>query len=151
MPRFKADLHDWPSLNSWLYSINISLDQIQKHFYYSALVDYFPGQSKSGHLVPTTAQIQAERHRLQKTLKDFHPNIVVTVGKLSLSYCLNQPINLLSDFIGKIYTADPYQLMGRELLIIPLPHPSGASTCHQHKDNQELLSLALKLLKSHLS
>lgn len=46
MPRLKRDLHDWPSLNIWLYSIGLTNDKIKKYFFYSALVDYFPGAKK---------------------------------------------------------------------------------------------------------
>ena len=150
MPRFKKDLHDWQSLNSWLYSIKISDDQIKENFFYSALVDYFPGAEKGSHLIPTLAEIKKERSRLRKTIKDFDPQIVVTIGKLSLSHCLQNEINLLNEYIGKIYKIDPYGLFGKEILVIPLPHPSGASTWRHKPENRKLLLKALELLKSNL-
>lgn len=146
MPRFKKDLHDWPSLSSWLYSIGITHDQIQKHFFYSALVDYFPGAKNGSHRVPTLEEIKKERHRLGKTLKDFNPDLVVPIGRLSIAYCLNRKVEPLEINVGKTYVVNPYGLF-REVTIIPLPHPSGASTWHHKKENQKLLSLALKNLK----
>lgn len=150
MPRHKEHLHDWPSLNKWLYSIGLADRDIRKHFYYSALVDYFPGAKKGSHLVPTEEEIIKERPRLKKTINGFDPDIIVTIGKLSLSKCLDRKINLLSQFIGKTFNVDPYNLVGKKMLVIPFPHPSGASTWRYNPQNQKLLKKALKLLKENL-
>ena len=151
MPRIKRDPHDWPSLNSWLYSIGITREQIQENFYYSALVDYFPGSQNGSHKVPTELEIQAERKRLIHTIRGFNPEIVVPIGKLSLAYCLGERVDKLRDYIGNIYTRNPYQALKTELLVIPLPHPSGASTWRHIPDNGSLLKKALTLFKTNLS
>lgn len=150
MPRHKENQHDWKSLNSWLYSVGFTDSQIRKYFYFSALVDYFPGSKNGSHLVPTEAEIEKQRPRLQKTLYDFNPQIVVTVGKHSLSHCLQIKINLLKDFVGKRFKVDPYNLVGKKLLIIPLPHPSGASTWRHIPENKKLLENALHILKRNI-
>jgi uracil-DNA glycosylase len=150
MPRSKKDLHDWPSLNAWLYSIGISDKDIKLNFFYSARVDYFPGAKNGSHRVPTPTEIRKERNRLKKTIEEFDPEIVVTIGKLSLFHCLDERVNLLNDHIGKLFRTDPYKLLGRELLVIPLPHPSGASTWYKKTENKKLLTKALKLLKENL-
>lgn len=107
MPRYKSHLHDWPSLNAWLYSIGIPDSQIRQNFFYSALVDYFPGAKKGSHLVPSEAEIKKERKRLAKTIKDFDPEIVVMIGKLSLSHCLQNEINLLNNYVGRLLELTP--------------------------------------------
>lgn len=150
MPRFKENRHDWPSLNVWLHSIGITDTQIKENFFYSALVDYFPGVKKGSHIVPSRSQISGERVRLAKTIKDFDPEIVVTVGKLSLTQCLGEKVANLKDFIGKTFAKDPYGLAGKDLLIIPFPHPSGASLWYKKASNKRLLNRALKLLKENL-
>ncbi len=150
MPRQKSHLHDWPSLNSWLYTIGITDTQIKENFYYSALVDYFPGSKNGSHLVPTESEIKEERKRLAKTIKDFNPRIVVTIGKLSLSHCLGEEVELLRKYIGKSFVKNPYGLYDREVLIIPFPHPSGASTWHKNVENKKLLDKALKIFKTSL-
>ncbi len=147
MPRFKKDMHDWPSLNSWLYSIGITLDQIRENFFYSALVDYFPGAQNGSHRVPTAEEIENERQRLGQTLHKFNPELVIPIGRLSIAYCLNKKIEPLEVNIGKTFMANPYGLF-REVPIIPLPHPSGASIWP--KKNTKLLNKALTLLKTHL-
>lgn len=80
MPRFKKDLHDWPSLNTWLYTIGLSDATIKANFLYSALVDYFPGTKGYAHRIPTAEEIQKERGRLGKTLRAFKPEVVVPIG-----------------------------------------------------------------------
>ena len=146
MPRFKADLHDWPTLNSWLYSIGITHNQIKENFFYSALVDYFPGAQNGSHRVPTPDEINKERHRLGQTLRKFNPNLVIPIGRLSIAYCLNKKVEPLEVNVGRTFMVNPYGLF-REILIIPLPHPSGASTWHHKKENKKLLSVALENLK----
>lgn len=150
MPRNKKDPHDWKSLNSWLYSINLTDNHIKQHFCYSALVDYFPGARNGSHRVPTPHEIKKEKQRLFKTITDFSPDIVVPIGKLSISCCLNRVVNKLEDFVGKKYSANPYQALNSEITVIPFPHPSGASTWRYRKENFILLQKALKLLKSEL-
>jgi len=146
MPRFKADLHDWPTLNSWLYSIGITHNQIQENFFYSALVDYFPGAQNGSHRVPTPEEINKERKRLSQTLRKFNPDLVVPIGRLSIACCLNRKVEPLEVNVGKTFVENPYGLF-REILIIPLPHPSGASTWHHKKENKKLLQVSLSLLK----
>ena len=146
MPRVKKDPHDWPALNAWLYSIGITNNQITKFFFYSALVDYFPGSKNGSHMVPTVEEIEKERPRLIKTIINFSPDIVVPIGKLSISYCLNQEVTLV-DVVGKKFIADPYGAVGFDLEVIPLPHPSGASTWYKKRGNDKLLEQALKKLQ----
>ncbi len=150
MPRFKKHPHDWLSLNSWLYSINITDNQIKENFFYSALVDYFPGSKNGSHKVPTEAEIVKERTRLKNTINDFDPQIVATIGKLSLSHCLEKKISLLEDYVGQTFRKDPYGLLGKKILIIPFPHPSGASIWYKKTENKKLLKRALTLLKDNL-
>lgn len=150
MPRFKKNLYDWPTLNSWLYSIGVDDNHIQRFFFYSALVNYFPGSKNGSHRVPSEIEIKRERKRLAKTIYDFDPNVVVTIGKLSLSYCLQEKINLLDGYIGNTYEVNPYGLYDKKVLVIPLPHPSGASTWYKKHPNRKLLNKALGLLKENL-
>ncbi len=150
MPRAKRDLHDWPSLNLWLYSIGLDDDHIRKYFFYTALVNYFPGSVGGSHRVPTSEEIKNEQQRLVKTINSFKPDLIVPIGKLSLAYCLRQKAEKLKDFIGKSFNIDPYGALQRKMLVIPLPHPSGASTWRHSEDNKALLKKALNLLKANL-
>ena len=150
MPKVKKDPHDWPSLNQWLYSIDLTFVIIQKYFLYSALVNYFPGAKNGSHLIPTQEEILKERGRLQKTIKEFDPEIVVPIGRLSIAYCLGKVIEPLEKNIGQQYLIDPYSLFGKQTLVIPLPHPSGASTWRYRPEGKKLIPVALNLLKTNL-
>lgn len=150
MPRFKRDPHDWPTLNAWLFSLGITLDQIRQYFLYSALVDYFPGYKGRSHRVPTEREIQKDRPRLHQTIHNFQPQIVVPIGKLSISFCLNQSFTTLNECVGQKFAVDPYLALGSTIAVIPLPHPSGASTWRHKQENTELLAKALNLLKKSL-
>ncbi len=68
MPRVKRHLHDWPSLNGWLYSIGVTDEQTRENFMYSSLIDYFPGSNGGSHLLTTGEWIEKERERLVKTI-----------------------------------------------------------------------------------
>lgn len=153
MPAVKRHPHHWPSLNLWLYSIGLTDTDIQENFLYTALVNYFPGyQDKGGHKVPTKEETIKERERLKKAIVDFKPDILVTIGKLSLSYCLNQKIDKLDkNYIGKTFNINPYGMLEKNILVIPLPHPSGASTWIYQKNNKRLLRKALNILKLELN
>lgn len=152
MPAVKRHPHHWPSLNLWLYSIGLTDTDIQENFLYTALVNYFPGyQDKGGHKVPTKEEAEKERERLKKTIIDFDPEILVTVGKLSLSYCLNKKTDKLDEnYISKTFVINPYGMLEKNILVIPLPHPSGASTWIYKKGNRLLLQKALKNLRNSL-
>jgi uracil-DNA glycosylase len=138
-------------LYPWLNSVGIDFDIIDKYFIFSAVIDYFPGLNKNkGHAVPTPDQIRESRPRLKKLLLDFNPDIVVPIGKLSISECLGEEV-VLEDVIGKEFLNDPYNVFGIKKIIIPLPHPSGASTWIYQKENSKLLNEALNLLKKQIS
>jgi uracil-DNA glycosylase len=146
MPRKKLTPHDWPSLNRWLYSVGISDDDIEHSFFYSALVAYFPGATNGSHVVPSKDDIKNERGRLKKDLAKFNPRVIVPVGKLSIASCLGGDDMPLSRYIGNLYMLDPYGLCGRDLPVVPLPHPSGASTWIHMDGHRSLLNTALLTL-----
>jgi uracil-DNA glycosylase len=150
MPRVKRDPHDWPSLNAWLFSMGFTRELLEVNTLYSALVNYFPGAVNGSHLVPTRQEIEKERPRLAETIKGFSPELVVPVGALSISYCLRQKVQPLVSLIGKKYFTDPYGLYGREVSVVPLPHPSGASTWRHKKENKVLLVNSLQVLKKEI-
>lgn len=147
MPRLKRNPHDWPSLNLWLHQIGLTNKLIKENFLYTALVDYFPGSQNGSHVVPSKEEIEKERKRLRNSIVNFSPELVIPVGRLSISYCLNDTISVLENYIGNKYKVDPYLLLGFEVAVIPLPHPSGASTWRHNEKNKKLLLKALRLIK----
>ncbi|MEP7104132.1 MAG: uracil-DNA glycosylase family protein [Candidatus Dojkabacteria bacterium] len=138
------------ALYKWFESVGITLDVVDECFEFGALIDYFPGLKGKSHAIPTIEQINEARPRLKEQLLKFNPQIVVPIGKLSIGECLDIENFNLSDYIGKEFSADPYKIFDRNLVVIPFPHPSGASTWIYQKGNKELLNKALKLINDHL-
>jgi uracil-DNA glycosylase len=66
------------------------------------------------------------------------------VGKLAISQYL--PVAKLVDVIGQQFKRT---VEGVDLDLIPLPHPSGASTWHRMSPGIALLEDALNLLAAH--
>ena len=150
MPKNKRNPHDWPSLNRWLYSIGLNDKHIKEKFLYSALVDYFPGSINGSHVVPSKKDVKKEKKRLSKMIVDFAPELIIPVGRLSISYCLGRKVEPLKNQIGNSYRVDPYFMLGNKVAVIPLPHPSGASTWRHIPGNKKLLLRALRLLRDEL-
>lgn len=136
------------SLYKWFESVGITLELVDKYFTFGAVYDLFPGLNKNkGHAVPTPEQISEARPRLAKHLKEFDPEILVPIGKLSIEECFGKEKIKLEEYIGKEFLVDPYNCLGKKIKVIPFPHPSGASTWIYQKENRKLLDNALKLLQ----
>ena len=70
------------------------------------------------------------------------PELIVPVGRLAIEQFL--PIAPLNEIIGKKFSVDAF---GQKCDVIPLPHPSGASTWFKREPGITLLADALKLLE----
>ena len=81
---------------------------------------------------------------MNREVELLQPKLIIPVGKLAISQYLS--VNKLVDVIGQGFSQS---LQGVELDIVPLPHPSGASTWHRMSPGKELLEQALALLAQH--
>lgn len=137
-------------LYTWFESIGVTDKHIQDNFTFSAIVSYFPGSKNGSHIVPSESEILKERPNLIKFLLTTMPDVVVPVGKLAIGECLKQKVESLNNFIGEKYMVDPFGVMGSSKIVIPLPHPSGASSWFYKEENKRLLGKALNLIKTEL-
>jgi uracil-DNA glycosylase len=113
----------------------------------SAVCRCFPGKNpKGGDRVPGKTEIKTCSQWLNKEIELLQPKLIVPVGKLAISQYL--PVNKLVDVIGEKFDMC---INGVSVEIIPLPHPSGASTWHRMSPGKELLARALTLLEQHES
>jgi uracil-DNA glycosylase len=136
-------------VKNWLHQIGLSDEGIAQYCRFYALVGSFPGSGTHGHLRPTPAQVLEHRPVLINLIKDFQPDIMVLVGAMAIAEALPVAKGKLSDIVGNAYEVDPFESMGKIIITIPLPHPSGRSTwLRAHRDK---LETALQLLKRHLS
>ena len=131
----------------WFESIGVVEDDFRRQVYMSAVCRCFPGKNpKGGDRVPDKTEIEICSQWLNKEIELLQPKLIIPVGKLAIVQYL--PVNKLVDVIGKKFELT---MNGVDVEMIPLPHPSGASTWHRMSPGKELLAQALDLLAQHES
>jgi len=135
------------TLFKWFDSIGVQEDVFRDQVYMSAVCRCFPGKNpKGGDRVPAKSEIQTCSQWIDKEIELLQPRLIIPVGKLAISQYLT--VDKLVDVIGVKFDS---HINGVDVELIPLPHPSGASTWHRMSPGKELLSKALKLLAQHES
>jgi uracil-DNA glycosylase len=131
----------------WFESIGVDEAGFRQQVYMSAVCRCFPGKNpKGGDRVPDKNEIEACSRWLDKEVELLQPKLVIPVGKLAIAQYL--PVTKLVDVIGKKFDL---RMNAVDVEMIPLPHPSGASTWHRMSPGKELLAQALELLAAHES
>ena len=131
----------------WFESIGVAEQDFRRQVYMSAVCRCFPGKNpKGGDRVPDKKEIEICSQWLNKEIELLQPQLIIPVGKLAISQYLT--VNKLVDVIGKRFELS---MNGVDVEMIPLPHPSGASTWHRMSPGKELLVQALELLEQHES
>jgi uracil-DNA glycosylase len=111
----------------------------------AAVCRCFPGKNpKGGDRVPSREEIANCKRWLDREVELLEPKLLLPVGKLAISQFLE--FNKLVEVIGK---QQCIHLSHGHADIIPLPHPSGASTWHRTEPGKSLLDQALTLIQSH--
>ena len=135
------------TLFKWFGAIGVNEADFRRQVYMAAVCRCFPGKNpKGGDRVPDREEIKNCSHWLQKEIELLQPKLIIPVGKLAIAQYLE--VNKLVDVIGRKYQMNLY---GVDVELIPLPHPSGASTWHRMSPGRELLAQALELLAAHES
>jgi uracil-DNA glycosylase len=135
------------TLFKWFESIGVAEQEFRQQVYMSAVCRCFPGKNpKGGDRVPDKNEIEICSQWLNKEIELLQPKLIIPVGKLAISQYLT--LNKLVDVIGKKFDLC---INGVDVKMIPLPHPSGASTWHRMSPGKELLAQALGLLEQHKS
>ncbi len=121
-------------LMAWLEQAGVSREEA----YLSALCRCFPGKARGGgDKVPSRAMIRNCRPHLSRELELLRPGTIVPVGGLAIKELLG--IERLSEAVGETFRRDG-------VVYVPLPHPSGASTWLNARENKERLVRALAAL-----
>jgi len=120
-------------------------DETRDRFYFSAVCRCFPGKrAEGGDRVPEPDEIAHCGRWLEREFALLRPQLVLPVGKLAISQFL--PVAPLVEQIGRRFTVE---YRGHSVDVIPLPHPSGASTWHRVEPGLTLLKQALTLVAAH--
>ncbi|MCB1622458.1 MAG: uracil-DNA glycosylase family protein [Thiothrix sp.] len=138
------------TLFQWFAGIGLTEAPFRQQVYISAVCRCFPGKNpgsngrNGGDRVPTTEEIMNCAHWLRHELALLQPDLILPVGKLAISRFLT--LKRLQDVIGQCFR---HSVPGHEADIIPLPHPSGASTWHRMEPGRTLLAQALATIARH--
>src|SRR5262249_33639033 len=113
--------------------------------YMAAVCRCFPGKKpKGGDRVPSPEEIAHCRPWLEREIALLRPQLIVPVGRLAIEQFL--PARPLVEVIGKRVQL---RFGRRDVDVIALPHPSGASTWPRVEPGKSLTSTALRLIGAH--
>ncbi len=114
--------------------------------YMAAVARCFPGKaSGGGDRKPDAEEVARCERWLVREVAILKPELVVAVGTLAIERVLGAKAPL-ADIVG---TTKRARWHGRELDVIALPHPSGASPWHKMEPGKTLLTKALSRLARH--
>ena len=133
------------TLFQWFERIGITEATFRQRVYMAAVCRCFPGKNpKGGDRPPSPDEIAHCAPWLQREMALLRPQLILPVGKLAITRFID--CKRLTDVIGARHRlATP----SGHCDVIPLPHPSGASTWHRTEPGKTLLSDALTLIKQH--
>jgi uracil-DNA glycosylase len=134
------------TLFKWLHTATgWSEDEARARIYFAAVCRCFPGKNpKGGDRVPDEAEIAACAHWLRREVEILKPALVLAVGKLAIAQFAS--FTKLDEVVGRLR---PITYAGHACDLLPLPHPSGASTWHRTEPGKTLLAGALEALRMH--
>ncbi len=133
------------TLRRWL---GLEGDELYERFYCASVTRCYPGRPDSGRgdRTPTPREQDLCQFWRDWELELLRPDLIVTVGGLALKRLLG--IATLTDAIGKSFLL-PHDQGGA--IVIPLPHPSGASGWLNDQANRARLGKALTHVKRELA
>jgi uracil-DNA glycosylase len=136
------------TLFQWLAQAGLSEAEAREQIYIAAITRCYPGASRSGRgdRVPSPAERELCSHWLDAELALIRPVVVIPVGRLAIDRFLgNLPLDRV---VGREHLVE---LSGRQVAVIPLPHPSGASSWIHGAGHKALLEAALSLIRQRLA
>ena len=133
------------TLFRWFASIGVDEETFRHRAYMAAVCHCFPGKTKhGGDRVPSKLEVKNCSGWMKTEFALLEPELIIPVGRLAIDQFLNY--SKLTDVIGKVHRME---LEGKERDLVPLPHPSGASTWFKKDPGKTLTEEALASLKNH--
>lgn len=128
--------------------LGVSEDAFRARVYIAAVLRCFPGKAKGGgDRKPAPDEMARCRSFLEREVALLKPELVIPVGTLAIQEVIGHKGPLV-DVVGTSRSASYH---GREVDVVCLPHPSGASTWHRMEPGKAHLEAALRLLARHPS
>jgi uracil-DNA glycosylase len=140
-------------LMRWLASAGFACEaDARRSIYMTSITKCFPGKAAGaggGDRRPSRAEVELCRPHLERQLSLVSPEVLILVGGLAHERFL--PGRRLSELVGRSFSPDGRQVpaghAGRPVLV-PLPHPSGASRWLNDPANRALLDAGLRRLRT---
>jgi uracil-DNA glycosylase len=127
-------------------SLGVDEATFRARVYMAAVARCFPGKaSGGGDRKPDAEEVARCERWLVREAAILKPELVVAVGTLAIERVLGAKAPL-ANIVG---TTKRVRWHGRELDVIALPHPSGASPWHKMEPGKTLLATALSRLARH--
>ncbi len=132
------------TLFRWLESAGINELSARENIYIAAVTRCYPGPHPGGRgdRVPNRSEQEQCGDWLQRELEIIKPKLLIPVGRLAIEQFL--PPLPLDKLIGHSHTV---RHAGGKSFVIPLPHPSGASSWVHKHGNMLLVERALHLIQ----
>jgi uracil-DNA glycosylase len=137
-------------LMEWLIRAGFASEtQVRRQIYLTSVTKCFPGKGAGGgDRRPSRAEVDLCRSHLDRQLALIKPELLILVGGLSHERFL--PGRPLDELVGRVFDFSGREVSGRARvrpLLVPLPHPSGASRWLNALENRLLLDRALRRLR----
>ena len=135
------------TLFRWLADAGLSEDEARDRIYISAMTRCFPGAHPSGRgdRVPNRSELELCGSWLDDELSLIRPKLIIPVGKLAIGKFLGEAP--LAEVVGAEHVVEH---VGGTSTLVPLPHPSGASSWIHAPGHRELVARALRLIGHHM-
>lgn len=139
-----------PVLMRWMIRAGFASEaQARRRIYMTSITKCFPGKgSGGGDRRPSRAEVELCRPHLDRQLALIKPDLLILVGGLAHERFL--PGRALKSLVGRVFDGTGEEVRratDRRPLLVPLPHPSGASRWLNDARNRALLDRALRRLR----
>jgi uracil-DNA glycosylase len=131
----------------WFAGQGLDEEAFRSRVYLAAVCRCFPGKDAkgSGDRVPASDEVARCGAHLAAEVALLRPRLVIPVGKLAIAQVLPDAAQLV-EVVGAKHRVTFH---GVPTDVVPLPHPSGASTWHRTEPGKTLLARALETLGKH--
>jgi uracil-DNA glycosylase len=135
------------TLFRWLERAGLDEASAREAIYIAAVTRCYPGAHPSGRgdRVPSRTEQSSCADWLDTELRIIRPKVLIPVGRLAIERFL--PRLPLSALVG---TRHEVRHSGGRSIVIPLPHPSGASSWIHQANNRSLVDRAIDLIADEL-
>jgi uracil-DNA glycosylase len=137
-------------LMAWLMRAGFSSEaQARRNIYMTSITKCFPGKGTGGgDRRPSAAEVALCAPHLDRQLRLIDPALLLLVGGLSHERFL--PGRPLDALVGRLFDVNGREVRPRvdvRPILVPLPHPSGASRWLNDIGNRALLDRALRRMR----